>query len=81
MQTIRRILETLILGVLLACALPALAQSRGNHGGGGGQHPGPPPGRPPTHTRTVPEFDPATAGAIAAVVVGGTVLLVRRRKT
>lgn len=80
MQTIRRIFETLILGAVLACALPALAQSRGNHGGGG-QQPGPPPGRPPTHTRTVPEFDPATAGAIAAVVVGGTVLLVRRRKT
>ena len=30
--------------------------------------------------RWVPEFDPATAGAIAVLLAGGGVLLVRRRK-
>jgi LPXTG-motif cell wall-anchored protein len=31
-------------------------------------------------TRTVPEFDPAAIGGIAALVAGGGVLLARRRK-
>jgi hypothetical protein len=30
--------------------------------------------------RHVPEFDPATAGAIATLLVGGAILLARRRK-
>lgn len=29
--------------------------------------------------RGIPEFDPATAGAIAAVIAGGGVMLARRR--
>lgn len=29
---------------------------------------------------TAPEFDPATAGAVAAILVGGGVLLARRRR-
>lgn len=31
--------------------------------------------------RSIPEFDPLTAGAIASVVAGGTVLVARRRKS
>jgi len=30
--------------------------------------------------RSIPEFDPAAAGAIAALVAGGGVLLARRRR-
>ncbi len=29
---------------------------------------------------SAPEFDPATAGAVAAILVGGGVLLARRRR-
>lgn len=32
------------------------------------------------HRRAIPEFDPATVGSIAAIVVGGVVLVSRRRK-
>lgn len=35
-------------------------------------------GRP--RPRSIPELDPATAGAIAAIVAGGGVLIARRRK-
>ena len=55
--------------VAVALASPvALAQSDDNDD----------QGRP--SRRSVPEFDPAAVGAIAAVVAGGGVLLARRRK-
>ena len=38
------------------------------------------PGGNPTAPRDIPEFDPATVGAIAAIVAGGGVLVARRRK-
>ncbi len=31
-------------------------------------------------TVTAPEFDPATAGGVAAVLVGGGILIARRRR-
>ena len=34
----------------------------------------------PDAPRDIPEFDPATVGAIAAIVAGGGVLVARRRK-
>lgn len=33
-----------------------------------------------TGPRSIPEFDPATAGVIAALVGGGALLIARRRK-
>ncbi len=77
----RLIFTTAVLGVV-AFTTPAAAQrhpaggsgGRGDHGGDNGNHPG--------HTRphSIPEFDPATAGAIAAVLAGGGVLIARRRR-
>jgi hypothetical protein len=48
-----------------------------------GNHPGnPPPGGPGHKGRPgVPEFDPAAAGTIAALLAGGAVLLAGRRRT
>ncbi len=73
--------------VLLCASAPAFAENRdpahgdnrggnhgdqgGNKGGKGGGHGG---------KVSVPEFDPTAAGAIAAVIAGGSVVLARRRK-
>ena len=59
-----------VLGALILAAmlLPGIAEARRGHGGHG-------PGR-----RSVPEFDPATAGIVAALVAGGGVLLARQRR-
>ena len=59
------------LGVMLSAA-PALADKpdkpdKGDKGGGGKHH--------------APEFDIAVAGAVAAIVAGGGVLLARRRRS
>jgi hypothetical protein len=60
--------STLLLG-----ALPALAgdgNDQGENENGGSRR----------TSRSVPEFDPTTAGAIAAILVGGGALLARRRR-
>lgn len=44
-----------------------------NHHGEGGQNGG-------TTPRDVPEFDPSAAGAVAAVLAGGGLLIARRKK-
>lgn len=44
---------------------------------GGGQERG---GGQAQNPKSIPEFDPASAGAIAALLTGGGMLLVRRRR-
>jgi LPXTG-motif cell wall-anchored protein len=53
--------------VVALAAAPGAAGAQTNQRGMGGRH-------------RIPEFDPAAAGAIAALVAGGGVLLARRRK-
>jgi hypothetical protein len=60
--------STLLLG-----AVPALAGDGNGHGENEG-------GRSSRTSRSVPEFDPTTVGAIAAILVGGGALLARRRR-
>ncbi len=77
----RLIFATAVLGVV-AFTTPAAAQRHpaggpggpGGNNGNNGNHSG--------HTRphSIPEFDPTTAGAIAAVLAGGGVLIARRRR-
>lgn len=59
------------IATLLLGATPALAQEgeRG-HEGESGDH----------FRRSVPEFDPTTVGALVALLVGGGVLVARRRR-
>lgn len=65
--------------VALAClAFQAPAAFAQNHQGEQGDHQGEDEGR--HRARSVPEFDPLTVGGIAAVIVGGGVLIARRRK-
>ncbi len=65
------------LGTLLLLAVPAYAKTltppdpvprHPPHGPRGGDH------------RWVPEFDPAAAGAVGALIAGGGLLLARRRR-
>lgn len=66
-----RAVFSLTIATLLLGATPALAQERERgHQGGSGDH----------FRRSVPEFDPTTVGAIVALMVGGGVLLARRRR-
>lgn len=65
-QLLRSAAGLLLLGLAL-CATPALADDRRGGRGGRGRH-------------GVPEFDPAVAGAIAALMAGGSVLVARKRK-
>jgi len=58
------ILRVALMVVLLA---PGLAEARGRERGDRGR-------------TSVPEFDPATIGVVAALVAGGGVLLARRRR-
>lgn len=64
-RQIRNAVLKVILLVALCAAAPALAD-----GGGRDRH------RP---RRSVPEFDPATGGVIAALLVGGGVLVAKRK--
>jgi hypothetical protein len=57
--------------VLVLGAVPAMAQNQNDQGQNNNDQ-----GKP----RSAPEFDPAVAGAIAAIVAGGGVLLARRRR-
>ena len=49
------------------------AERRSTEGGGGGQN-------GDVDRQSIPEFDPTAAGSIAALLMGGGVLLVRRRR-
>ncbi len=62
--------------LLLLALLPCGAAARSQHGHESGRQGRNTQGGP----RSVPEFDPAVAGAIAAVVAGGAVVLARRRR-
>jgi hypothetical protein len=70
-------------GLLLLLALLPLGAAAGNQNGQGqngqGQN-GQQGGNTQGGQRSVPEFDPAVAGAIAAIVAGGGVVLARRRR-
>lgn len=66
------------LGLLLLLALLPFGAAAGNQNGQGQNgHQG---GNKQGGQRSVPEFDPAVAGAIAAIVAGGAVVLARRRR-
>ncbi len=58
---------------LLLGAIPALAGDGDDQGENED-------GRRSRTSRSVPEFDPTTVGAIAAILVGGGALLARRRR-
>lgn len=75
MKTTLRIIATTMMGALLA-ATPALAQGKSDGAPHGAADR--PKERPPR--QAMPEFDPAAAGAIAAILGGGAVLVLRRRK-
>ncbi len=60
-----------VVALLTLAPRPALAGA-GEHGG---HHEGKAPVR-----HSIPEFDPSAAGGIAAIVLGGALLLARRRK-
>ncbi len=67
-----RVGRVLVLAGVLS-TLPAAASAAGDREGDhSGDHHG--------DARSVPEFDPAAIGAVAALAVGGGVLLARRRK-
>jgi hypothetical protein len=79
---IRRIaLSVLLLLVCVAVPASAVAGDRPKHGGGssgaGGNSGG---GGKNGGRQWVPEFDPATVGAVAVVLAGGGLILARRRK-
>ena len=64
------------MALVLALALPGVAMAQRHPG----HHP-PGHGGNPRHGRHgIPEFDPAAAGAIAALLTGGGLLLARRRR-
>jgi hypothetical protein len=63
--------------LFLATAPPVEAQERGRERGSSEGRQG---GDRGGSRRSVPEFDPATAGAVAALIAGGGILLARRRK-
>ncbi|HEY6001220.1 MAG TPA: hypothetical protein VIV57_00010 [Anaeromyxobacter sp.] len=81
---IRRFAPSVLLALALAAApLSALAEGRYKHGGGGGTSGG--GGTTGTGGKDrgrswVPEFDPATVGAVAVLLAGGGLILARRRK-
>jgi hypothetical protein len=72
-----------LLAVVFAlCAAPAVLAGNGDHGswrGGWGDHPG--RGGDAGGKRAVPEFDPAAAGALAALVAGGALYVASRKKS
>jgi hypothetical protein len=71
----RSALSLLLVLACVAAPLSALAEPRQKHGGGnsgGGGQGG--------VRQWVPEFDPATVGAVAVVLAGGGLILARRRK-
>lgn len=76
----RFIVATAVALALGLHASPAAAQNdsrgedRGGPGGAKRHHPGDRP------RRSVPEFDPAAVGTMAAVLAGGGLLIARRRR-
>lgn len=70
----RSLLGLAALALALALPVAALADDGPSRGGRGHE------GRGGERSRA-PEFDPTTAGAIAAAIAGGTVLIARRRKS
>ncbi len=78
-ELISRMLWTLVLVTALSGV--ALGQENGGSGAGGsfegGASGGGTPGGPPA--TSAPEFDPAAAGAVAAILAGGTIVFARRR--
>jgi hypothetical protein len=76
----RSALSLLLVLACVAAPLSALAEPRQKHGGGnsgGGNSGG---GGQGGVRQWVPEFDPATVGAVAVVLAGGGLILARRRK-
>jgi hypothetical protein len=64
------------MATLLVGAMPALAQKQNDQGENNNDQ----GERTTSRSRSVPEFDPTTVGAIAAILVGGGALLARRRR-
>lgn len=76
MKMLRRFSALSFFMALLALGSEALAQpSRG-----GGRPPGRPSHGSSGNRHSIPELDPAAAGAIGVVVAGGALLIARRRK-
>ena len=74
-------LSVLLVFLCVAAPASALAEGRHKHGGGpsgGGGTSG--TGGKSGGRSWVPEFDPATVGAVAVVLAGGGLILARRRK-
>ncbi len=77
-------LRIVLLAALLAPVGAAARQAVGGHDdrggreGRGGHDRGGHTSKPP---RTIPEFDPSAAGAIATLAAGGGLLLARRRRS
>jgi LPXTG-motif cell wall-anchored protein len=71
--------QAFVVGVLVAMTVPAEARSRERNELGGEAMAAQQNHRRPKRF-PVPEFDPASAGAIAALLAGGALLIVRRRR-
>ncbi len=60
-----------VVAAFLFAGAPAVAQNNDSQGQNNNDQGG---------SRSIPEFDPTTVGAIAAIVAAGGILLVRRRR-
>lgn len=78
-SSVTTILRSAVVAWLLS-AVPVLAQNQDGNSQGGNSQGGNSQGGGTSGAHWVPEFDPATAGVIAAIVAGGGVLLARRRR-
>lgn len=72
----RRLVLVALVGLALATTAAAKHKHPGNETNGGGGN----GGTQGTSRSWVPEFDPATVGAVAVVLAGGGLVLARRRK-
>ena len=73
-----RAAATLVFGVFLSLAAPALADNgQGHNNNQGDNNQGQRPKLPTS--RSAPEIDPVAAGAVVALLVGGTTVIAARR--
>lgn len=73
-------MRRLVLIALLGLAVASTAAAKNKHHGNGTNGGGGNGGTQDTTRSWVPEFDPATVGAVAVVLAGGGLVLARRRK-
>ncbi len=78
---LRRILVATILGLACFAFSVSAAHGQGTQNSQGDQNQDGQGQNEQGNARSVPEFDPLTVGAVAAVLAGGGVLVARRRKS